>query len=175
MSAEHARKKLSLSAAEKERGCPLFLTRGRPSTSSYMHQPCTSPTSYGFAAGCVMILLRQPPSNTCLAPTRVKTCAHQHPLVQKLSGYADRGDESKVKDLAGKSEVSFADFAAAFKHAPVPQVRAMLLLPPTQALASYHFAAASLFFLRCIPVRRMQRHVAQEHLQQVHRVATYAS
>jgi len=34
---------------------------------------------------------------------------------QKLTEYADRGDESKVKELAGKSEASFEDFAAAFK------------------------------------------------------------
>ena len=45
------------------------------------------------------------------------------PCVQKLGKYTDRGDESKVKELTGKSEVSFADFAAAFKHAAVPQVR----------------------------------------------------
>lgn len=35
--------------------------------------------------------------------------------MQKLIAYADRGDESKVKELAGKSDVTFDDFAAAFK------------------------------------------------------------
>lgn len=35
---------------------------------------------------------------------------------EKLKEYADRGDESKVKELAGKSEVSFEDFATAFKQ-----------------------------------------------------------
>ena len=44
--------------------------------------------------------------------------------MQKLTEYADRGDESKVKELAGKSEASFEDFAAAFKKTgPVRTLR----------------------------------------------------
>jgi hypothetical protein len=68
--------------------------------------------------------------------------------MQHLNEYADRGVQPKVRELAGKTEASFADFASAFYHAPMPQVCIVLQVSPLAFLAHASFLCGCYRFMR---------------------------